>query len=175
MFSACLMTGTLILICYGFACEFIVPSNNECSIVEVVDYVDDDGNVHMKQSIVNNSDDSNDEKSQEDSNKDEDNNGNSGDDVDTTSGENTKDSNNKSSNQSNSGINEGSQSSSTDSGGGSEPNRRWIPERVEYIEHPAETKKKITQPKITCMCGQEFTGTSVGDCIGKWQAHRPNP
>lgn len=168
------MTGTLILICYGFACVFLFEPNNECSVVEVVDYVDDDGNVHMKQSIVTNSDDSNDEKSQEDSNKDEDNNGNSGDDVNTKSGENTKDSNNKSSNQSNSGLNEGSQPPSTDTGGSAEPNRRWIPERVETIKHPAETQN-VKTCIVTCMCGAVFSAKSGPAAVAQYQAHRPVP
>lgn len=174
MFSACLMTGTLILTCYGFVCEFIVPLNNECSIVEVVDNINDDDNVHMKQSIVGNLDDGNDEKSQEDISKGEDENGNSSDDVDTTSGENIKDSKNNRSNQSNSGTNKDLQSSSTDSSGGAEPNRRWIPERVETINHPAETEK-VKTCIVTCMCGEVFSAKSGPAAVAQYQAHRPVP
>lgn len=167
--------GTLILSCYGFACVFLFEPNNECSVVEVVDYVDDDGNVHTNQSIVSNSDDSNDEKSQEDSNKNQDNNENSSDDIDdTTSDKNNKDSNNKSSNQSNRGINEGLQSPSADSSGGAEPNRRWIPERVETIKHPAETQN-VKTCIVTCMCGAVFSAKSGPAAVAQYQAHRPVP
>lgn len=169
------MTGTLILICYGFACVFLFEPNNESSVVEVIDYVDDDGNVHMKQSTVSNSDDSNVEKSQKYGNKDEDYSENPSDDVnDTTSGKNNKDSNNKSSNQSNRGINEGSQLPSTDTGGSAEPNRRWIPERVETIKHPAETQN-VKTCIATCMCGAVFSAKSGPAAVAQYQAHRPNP
>lgn len=169
------MTGTLILICYGFACVFLFEPNNECSVVEVIDYVDDDGNVHMKQSTVSNSNGSNVEKSQEDGNKDEDNNEYPSDDVnDTTSGKNNKDSNNLNSNRSNSGLNEGSQSPSTDTGGSAEPNRRWIPERVETIKHPDETQN-VKICIVTCMCGAVFSGKSGPAAVAQYQAHRPNP
>lgn len=172
------MTGTLILSCYGFAFVFLFEPNNECSVVEVVDYVDDDGNVHTKEIVVNNTNNNHDTP-QDNSSTEEGNSDNNGDDVSSaTSGDGNNNSNNNNSknnsNSSNGISSEGSQSSSVDSSGVAEPNRRWIPERVETIKHPAETQN-IKTCIVTCMCGAVFSAKSGPAAVAQYQAHRPVP
>lgn len=184
-FSACFMTGALLLCIFGWTTFFFNQSSN-CDVkgVSGIDYSDissiDKKYIHIENSnntVNSESSGSSLENLDEPSGEKNAIEGNDAENKINNNNENkTKKDKNNDAPGSSAGGSLGSNSGAGSGGGNStsEQNKRWVPEKTQVIHHPAETTK-VKHCQVTCMCGDVFTGNNVPAAVAAWQNHRPNP